>query len=351
MPDFLEPISDSQPCGEYLRYDPVYDQIKEARRSDEADPGSMGIWQPVNPKGTDWSTVRKLCEQVLSQRSKDLQIAYWLIEVKGHEDHFPGIADGLEIFYHLMDTFWETIHPQIEEDDYDFRLVPIRNIANDLTPILYTLPITDPSSEQLPTLNYFDFTNIKRGESDYTLEQGQRSIQETDKHWLKETVINGVKKTVVLLKRIEDFAVERCGQSVPSFSAGRQCLSEILDTMKTYVPDLMIEETEAEEIIDIEQTEPDGEDKQTAVARPQKVPSSGKSIEIEENRAGAYRLLKEAYKIFEKNDPHSPVKVILQHLIAWDTHGLHQISDILEGSGSSLAVILKTFPPEIEPLP
>ena len=43
--DFLNPISDAEPCGKYLCYDHVYDQIKELRREDDPQL-SQGICTP-----------------------------------------------------------------------------------------------------------------------------------------------------------------------------------------------------------------------------------------------------------------------------------------------------------------
>jgi len=42
--DLLNPIPGNNPCGENLRYDPVYDKIKEARFEVE-DYAPQGEWQ------------------------------------------------------------------------------------------------------------------------------------------------------------------------------------------------------------------------------------------------------------------------------------------------------------------
>ena len=50
--DILTPIPGDNPGGENLRYAPVYDKIKEARRQD--DEGPMGDWQRER-KVADWT--------------------------------------------------------------------------------------------------------------------------------------------------------------------------------------------------------------------------------------------------------------------------------------------------------
>jgi type VI secretion system protein ImpA len=81
--DILNPIPGENPSGENLRYAPVYDQIKEARREDEDI--SQGDWQ-TEVKKADWVVVVKLAGEVLAKKSKDLQIAAWLTEAQLHRE-------------------------------------------------------------------------------------------------------------------------------------------------------------------------------------------------------------------------------------------------------------------------
>lgn len=78
LDDFLKNISSDNPTGPSLRYDPIYDDIRSARKED--DPRlSMGIWK-TDIKHAQWNTVEALCTKALITQSKDLQIAAWLIE-------------------------------------------------------------------------------------------------------------------------------------------------------------------------------------------------------------------------------------------------------------------------------
>ena len=338
MTDFLQPISQEAPSGESLRYDPVYDEIKEARRSDAID-SSMGIWQPAHPKGTEWERVVQLCEDALLTKSKDIQIAFWRTEALGNIDGFPGIAVGLKTFLELLENFWDTVHPQIEEDDYDLRLVPIRNIAQDLPPLFYTLPISNPEIDDLPLISYFDYLHSKKGDSDISLDKAQRSITSTNPQWIKQ-LYEGAQQTLTHLRRIEEISIQACGHKVPSFAAAYQLIQELTNILRELMPQLFIED-EKEDIV----TE---EKQQEGVVVTRKIADKGRSISIEDTRKGAYQLLKEAQKILEKVDPHSPVLVVLRHLNSWDIKGLHEISGALEKHSFSLAQLLKTFPQEVE---
>jgi len=70
--DILNPIPGDNPSGQNLRYAPVYDKIKEARRED--DELNQGAWQ-AERKVADWVQVSKLCQDAIATQSKDLQLA------------------------------------------------------------------------------------------------------------------------------------------------------------------------------------------------------------------------------------------------------------------------------------
>src|SRR6516225_910593 len=88
----LYPISVERPAGESLRYEGTYDRIREARRQDEAEL-SQGIYK-TELKKADWPLVEKLCLEELETRSKDLQLATWLLEAWLHLGGFAGALDG-----------------------------------------------------------------------------------------------------------------------------------------------------------------------------------------------------------------------------------------------------------------
>lgn len=138
MPDieaFLEPISESAPTGEDIRYDIVYDQIRDARESDPL------AAPPVVP---DFREVRKLAEDVLKTRCKHLQVAAWLAEAWTHLEGVPGMVAGVTLHRRLLEVFWDGVFPEIDEDDGDlsYRAAPVQWMAGYLGPSLQSVPLT-----------------------------------------------------------------------------------------------------------------------------------------------------------------------------------------------------------------
>ena len=110
---FLEPISDAVPAGEDLSFDPVLDEIKEARRSD--DPTlAQGDWVR-DLKTANWGAVISLCENLLQRRTKDIQVIGFYTEALARKQGFSGLATGLQILEGSLDRFWESIFPTLAD--------------------------------------------------------------------------------------------------------------------------------------------------------------------------------------------------------------------------------------------
>jgi len=141
LENILAPISGESPAGEDLRYTVVYDEIREARRADDAVP--QGEWER-EVKNSDWSKVVSTSLTALSRRSKDLQIAAWLTEALTMTQGFNGVETGMNLLAGLLGTFWEEIFPRIEDDDYDYRVAPFEFLNEKLSSSVRQIPLTDP---------------------------------------------------------------------------------------------------------------------------------------------------------------------------------------------------------------
>lgn len=112
-----EPLPDLEGAGENLRYDRVYDLIKDARTEEDASL-SMGIWER-ELKRADWNEVERLCTDALNTRSKDLQIAAWLCESWCHLYSWNGFESSFEYMSAFCSHFWAICYPELDADDDD----------------------------------------------------------------------------------------------------------------------------------------------------------------------------------------------------------------------------------------
>ncbi len=139
----LTPIADDNPAGEDLRYI-LYDEITEARRADDV--FDRGDWQR-DIKSADWETVISLCSDALLNRTKDLQIAGWLTEALTITEGFEGLLTGLKVIRGFLENFWESVYPEIEDDDLDFRVGRLEFLNNSLWSRIKQIPLTDSNAK------------------------------------------------------------------------------------------------------------------------------------------------------------------------------------------------------------
>ena len=120
--ELLQPITEDKPSGSDIRYDPVYDAIREARRAD--DELNQGQWQ-IERKVADYPLVISLATNALKKKSKDLQIAAWLTDALLNRESIAGLVAGLRLLHGLIDKFWDTLYPELEDDDLELRAAPL----------------------------------------------------------------------------------------------------------------------------------------------------------------------------------------------------------------------------------
>ncbi|GFO64718.1 type VI secretion system protein TssA [Geomonas paludis] len=137
----LRPISSESPAGSDLRYTTVYEEIMEARRCEDA--VAMGDWQH-DVKQANWDKAISLATSALGERSKDLQIAAWLAEALTVTEGFPGLALGLDLITGLAERFWDTVYPQMEEGDLEYRATPFQFLDGKVASQVRMIPLTDP---------------------------------------------------------------------------------------------------------------------------------------------------------------------------------------------------------------
>ena len=103
----LHPIRPDAPAGDDLRnVDNTIGEVKEHRRRDN----------PLmpNPKEADYKSAANVAIAALSNRTKDLEIAAYLVESQTRLEGLSGLRDGLELLLGLVEQFWPHLYPGIE---------------------------------------------------------------------------------------------------------------------------------------------------------------------------------------------------------------------------------------------
>jgi type VI secretion system protein ImpA len=112
----LAPLSAEAPTGVNLRDasdDATFAALEDLRR--EVDPAL----DDAGGKAANWPAVVRACEQALVTRSKDLQLAAFLTEALAHIDGFAGLHAGIQLIHTLVESYWDTLHPGVDEGGID----------------------------------------------------------------------------------------------------------------------------------------------------------------------------------------------------------------------------------------
>lgn len=130
----LAPIEADPPAGADVRRDhsPTsrYRQIKDARNKARRQE-NQSVWDD-DQTGTpaEWGVVLREAPALISEQSKDLEVAAWLTEALAREHGFAGLRDGFRLCRELINRYWDDLHPNLAPDDpEDPDEVPIRAAA------------------------------------------------------------------------------------------------------------------------------------------------------------------------------------------------------------------------------
>ena len=226
--DLLNPIEGPNPSGANLRYDPVYDKIKEARREESQPPPGM---TEQDRKIADNAQVIRVTTELLTSKTKDLQLAAWLTEALLKQRGFGGLKDGLALCHGLVEKFWDTVYPEIEDGDAESRGAPLGFVGVKLDVPLKLVPVVEKAKHTL--LDYQqsretgyedqvkgDEAKKKRAalvkEGKLTPELFDKAFEETPKKFYAqaEKDLDGCLENLTRLKKICD---EKFGNDGPTF--------------------------------------------------------------------------------------------------------------------------------------
>jgi type VI secretion system protein ImpA len=236
--ELLDPIPGDNPGGEYLRYNPIYDQIRQARTEEEDLPS--GEWERER-KTADFGLVIKLSREVLANRSKDLQIAAWLTEALLKREGFGGLATGLDVIRGLLDDFWDHLHPELEEDDdAELRAAPLVWVGEYLDRAIRMTPIVQEgydmaSYRESRSVGYEEEANSyeKREIRSAAIEAGRMTAEDFDaafnatpKAWYKLLVAD-IDRAIAAAEALARVSDDKFGRDAPRYSPLVEAVGEV----------------------------------------------------------------------------------------------------------------------------
>lgn len=343
----LQPVTPAQPSGESLRYDGTYDRVREARREDDSRL-SQGIYQS-DPKRADWPLVEALCLEALETRTKDLQLAAWLLESWLHLYGFAGVREGLRLLATLCEHFWEDIHPRAEDGDVEMRVSAVVWLNEKLSVKLKQLAVTAPQSGDVPAYSYADWETAAQLENlasrdpkvlqaaeargAVTPSKFHTSVMLTPRQFYAELdaeVAGSVEACDAFGRLLE----ARCGRAAPGLRRFRETLSEV----GRLASDVLMTRPSADYELEA------GE---AAYVYGEEEPGAGWPVAPIRSRAEAYQRLAEAADYLLRTEPHSPTPYLVKRAVEWGSMSLQEVLQQIvrnDGEMQEIARLLRLAP-------
>ena len=240
--DLLTPIPGDNPSGRNLRYDPETDKIKEARREDLD--LKQGDWK-TTVKTADYPLVIKLCGEVLTKRSKDLQIAVWLIDALVKREGFSVLEPSFRFLQGMLAQFWDTLYPEIEDGDLEIRAAPLEWLGTKLEEPLRLVPLTANKlgwvayqesrlvgyETDANTQDKEDVRNTRIKEGKLTAEVFDEAVDETPLSFYESADV-ALADAAESLENLISYCDTQFGEFAPSFLKTRQAIEDVQQTVR-----------------------------------------------------------------------------------------------------------------------
>lgn len=326
----LEPISAESPCGQDLRYEPEYDQLRELRREDDTSLPT-GVWQS-SIKRALWPDLERLATMLLLERSKDLMISAWLGEAWLHMAGLEGLPGSLALVAGLCERYPEQLHPQADEGDQSWRVIPLEWLARRYSEVLLTrVPLLDGRDQDFAGFCLDDWQRLQRQQvlvNDSKNAKASAEAARNDQKKLSELIRStplsfwlhrqgSLMLSLQHLQRLEAWSDAYLGNLAPGYKSLRDVIQALLALVEEFIamnpqqPTVLPVQTSPTVTL-----EPDRAQANVAPAQVFQEPA---------NREEAYRQLLVIAGYLARTEPHSPVPYLIRRGVEWGNKPLSEL--------------------------
>jgi len=319
----LQPISGDAPCGADLSFSTEFDTLQELRRDDD----------PTLPQGefvaerkvADWPGVAELCTRLLETRSKDLQLAGWLLEAWSRQRGFGGLADGLSLVEQLCLRFWGELHPGGGDGEQELRIGSLTWVLSRTESVTRIVSLLRSGSSGIG-LARIDVLKAQqaaaaRGEAETGEGKGLSATEdlaliqrETPREFFAANLAEA-ERTLAALDGLQTTLDTLLDDDSPNFVSTRKALDAAVHAARRYAREAGVSSEAA--AADSGGTDEAGQ--APALARPAALQAEGPL----QTRAQALRQLRSVAEFFRRTEPHSPVAYLADKAARWGEMPLH----------------------------
>ena len=316
----LMPISDGQPTGINLREDDegaaLYYRLKDARATARVAERQADVEAERGPVAAEWRVIYDLAQDVLRDRTKDLEIAVWLAEAALRLDGYDGLRQSFVLMDGLVARYWSTLH-SLDAEDLSAKVAPLAGLNGvgadgALIQPMRLAPITNPRSAAPAGL--WDYMLMRRrGPTSPGATAVSTAARETDTASFK-AIYGAIAGSLHSFSALTGRLDELCGADAPPSSTIRNTLMEAADALRD-ISGLTLDMLGGD-ATDHAEAAPDlpAPPELLAVPGPAAPPAPAGPVMLH-NREDALRELSRIATFFREHEPNSPVGFSLDTLI------------------------------------
>jgi type VI secretion system protein ImpA len=292
LEELLAPIGADRPAGDDLAFSPEVDAVNRARQAD--DPSiDQGAWV-TTLKEADWKFVAKQCASLIAQRSKDLQLAVWLIEASAKTGGLRGLADGVFLLADLCERFWDTLYPALD-DGVEQRIGNLSWIAARTPQLILEMPVTEDGGFSIHRVEGATAAGVEViAELDAARRRSSRPFY--------ASLLSDAELCEAALARLEQVVDTRLADDGPGFTAARAALQTVLHFVRPLAADPAAPKPSGAPVVAVQ---------------------AGVAEDGTHNRAQALAQLRAVADFFRRTEPHSPVAYLADKAAHWGEQPLH----------------------------
>ena len=331
------PVNEEMPAGRYLRevdYDRLQ-RVKDERAlamsrerkqrellSYSEEDLEMIPEEDRKLEPPNWKRVRDLCVEILSEHSKDLWVASWLIEANTRIAGFAGLRDGFQLATVLVQQYWETLYPPPDEDEgYLGTVSQLASLNGEEGPGTLLYPIRTltlvPGEREMSLATYVqatEGTGAAHTEAEFLARSRQLDPDQLRSH------AEDIEEAIQAYEDLNSCLQEKCDNIAPPSSQIAGLLRECARVFRLITRDILTADAADEG------SQVGSED--TVVLVPAGNANAAGMAQVDLNsREDAFRMLLRASEFFRKTEPHSPVSYMLQQAVRY---GRMDLPDLLQ---------------------
>ncbi len=295
----LAPVSEDQPVGEDLSYDPERHQIEQAFET-----GDFG--SEASEGDIDWRGTIRLIEQQLG-RTKDVWLPTYLCRAGARSGSLETVEVGAQVLAGLFEQYWDTVHPQLEELGLPGRKSPCDSLASRKD---FLGPLERVVLVAHQRLGAFTGADFERFRANAEAEEGyglfRAAIEELGDAALIEA-IGRIDRIEDGLKRADKvFTLAAGGEPSPNYAATYAALTGLRQALQAFLLQPQVASDAG-----VEDADPQ------VGAAPGSAPPPQRVSGVVDSREDVARALDAIAEYYRRREPSHPVQLLLQRAKTW----------------------------------